>query len=343
MYYSSPCKVEPPLTKQSGTPHNYGGSVRWAYRRKNRLGVFSAGLGYAYDSTRIEHDKDFGVAIDEVIYFRDPLVSYLRQPNVVPGSIVVTDLSRSRTYLAGRDYAFWSTGGRTALVRLRTGRIDDRQSVLVSYRYYTAARATYRTHQLDLRVQQDFTSGWTPYYAGSMQAQDVTSTDDITVDANNLNRHRLGLTYRNRVWSAGGEIEFNDDSIDPYNALHGNFNWSILSGYPNQLDLRIGASQFWFRRFERRRASLIDLAVDYHRPLNAHIDFNVRTAYRFEYDSIQEITHGVDVLAGFEYNLGLLTVRCDVEYDKLSVADSNDDGVSVWLRVRRDIPNLLGR
>lgn len=331
-------------TSDDGMSSNdYGGAIRWAYRRPNRWGVFSAALGYAYDSTVVRHDRRFGTAFDEVVFFRDPLPAYLAQSNVQVGSIIVTDLNRTRVFIVGRDYSVLATGTRTALVRVRTGRIDDRQSVLVAYRYDIAGRADYQTHQVDLRVQQDFDSGFSPYYAGSMQYQDLSISDDIIIDENDLNRHRLGLTYRKDRWSIGGELERNDDSIDPYDAVHANFDWAILNGYPNQLDLRVGGSQFWFRRFDSRQASLIDVSLDYRRVLNARTDFNAQVTYRFEDNSIYGQTHGIDAAAGLEYRIGLLTVSCQVEYDKLTIASADDDGVSVWLRVRRDIPNMLGR
>jgi len=261
---------------------------------------------------------------------------------VITSTIVVTDLTRTRVFLPGHDYLTLTRANRTALIRVRSGRIDDRQSVLVRYRYKTADKARFNTHQVDLRLQQDFTSGWSVYYAGHMQAQDVSTSGTVTLDTNNLNRHRLGLTRRRPRWSAGGEIEFNDDAVDPYNALHGNFDWVFLRGYPAQLDLRISGSQFWFRRFERRRASLLDVAVDYRRVVSSRTELVASAAYRFEHDSIGGFTHGIDVSAGVEHRIGLLTISCDVEYDRLRIATVDEDGATVWFRVRRDIPNLLG-
>lgn len=325
------------------TRYGYGTAVRSTYRRKNRWGVFSATAGHTYDNTRIWHDQRSATAIDETIFFQDPLPVFLAHPHVVTNSIVVTDAARTRVFVAGRDYVVSVRGIYTALFRVRTGRIADRQSVLVRYRYRTADKMTAHTHQIDLRVQQDFDSGWTPYYAGNVQFQDLSFSGTVRVEADKQNRHRLGATYRANRWSAGGEIEFNDETIDPYNALHGHADWSILTGYPNQLDLRVGASQYWFRQFDRRRTSIVDISLDYRRPLFAGADFNARGAYRYEHDSALGETHGIDVKTGVECRIGELTINCDVEYDKLSVADANDDGLSVWFRLRRDFPDLLGQ
>ncbi len=323
--------------------HQYGASVRWHYRKPNRWGTFFAGLGYEYDYTRIGYDRGFAHVVDETVFFRGSLPSYLAQANVMPGTIIVTNTARTRVFVPGRDYTVSIRSDRTALSRLYTGRIDENESVLVRYRYNTSRKTTAHTHSFDLRVQQEFRCGLTPYYAANVRVEDLASSGRFNTAANELNRHRLGFTFRKSRWSVGGELEFNDETVDPYNAIHGNFDFAILQGFPDQLDFRTGGSQFWFHEFERRRTSMFDVSLNYRRAVNSRTTITGRTRYRYEHDSIQGETHGIDLTGGLEYRIGFLTVICDVEYDKLSIANANDDGVSVWLKVQREFPDLLGR
>jgi hypothetical protein len=325
------------------TADGAGGLIRWAFNRKNSLGTFSAAMGYQYDNTRIRYDDTCAVVIDEVVCLRDPLWSYLAHPNVITSSIIVTDLKRTHIYRLGHDYTIVTRHGQAAIARTIFGAIADKQSVLVSYRFRIADKADYRTHQFDVRVQQDFRSGWTPYYDVKVRWQDLDTNDPYAYEANNMNRHRLGVTYRRERWSAGGEMEFNDETVDPYNAIHFNTDWAVLIGYPDRLDLRAGISRYWFQQCEERLATLLDLSVDYRRPLSVRMDFTSRVVYRYEDDTIQGTTNGVDVKTGCEYKIGQLTFSCDLEYDLLDIAGTGDNGVSLWFKVRRDFPNLLGR
>jgi hypothetical protein len=321
----------------------YGGNVRSSFRKKNPLGVFSATMGYYYDQERTNYDRNFGAVRDETVFFQNPLPSYLEHQSVIDASITVTNLDRTRVFDRGRDYAVVVRGARTALVRMPTGRINDRESVLAHYRFQTAEKTTGRTHQFDARIQQDFNSGWTPYYAVNLREQDIHSQGTIFIEPNNLDRHRLGLTYTKPRWSVGGEIEVNDETIDPYDAVHLNYDRAILATYPNQLDLRAGFSRFWFRDDENREAALFDISLDYRRPINPKADLTASAAYRYEDDTIRGTTQGIDLEAGLEYRIGQLTLNCNLEYDKLDLADARDDSVSLWLKIRREFPNLLKR
>jgi len=66
-------------------------------------------------------------------------------------------------------------------------------------------------------------------------------------------------------------------------------------------------------------------------------------AYRLEDDSIAGDTHGWDVTAGLEYVVGDLTGELTFEYDRLDLPDSEEDDYGVYFRVRRELPDVLGR
>ena len=171
----------------------------------------------------------------------------------------------------------------------------------------------------------------------------MSESDLLGFEPNRLNRHRLGLTYRRPTWTVGAEFEINDETIEPYTAGHVSADWRALKQPPHQLDLRLRFSQFCFRRFVDRDASLFDVGLDYRHEFNSQASFRTGVAYRFEHDTRNGDTHGVDVQSELAYRIGHLTLSMAVEYDALRIGSSDEDGVSVWFNVRREFPDLLRR
>lgn len=314
-----------------------------AYDRPNAWGRLGGNLTYNHVQQRTPGDARDGVVIAEAITLRDPLPVILAHADVRRWSILVRDLDRRRVFVAGRDYVILPAGRYTAIARLPTGRIADRESVLVSYTYRTGQGYELGRDRVDLRVQQEFTGGLTPYYAGSVQDEDVDRTRFLQFDVRDVNRHRLGLRYRKPRWGASAEYEYNDDSIDPFHALHASADAAILQK-PSQVLSAQGTFSYyrfsgadWLRR---REASLLDLGLSYNATLTDQLALSATAAYRYEDDSIDGLTHGVDLSASLDWHIGLFTASLEIEYDALSVAGSNDDNVTAWVKLRREIPIL---
>ena len=53
------------------------------------------------------------------------------------------------------------------------------------------------------------------------------------------------------------------------------------------------------------------------------------------------MTHGVDLEATLVYLLGRTQIELTGEYDLLEIDGSPDDGMGVWLRVRRNLGDWL--
>jgi len=259
-------------------------------------------------------------------------------------SIVVTDAGRTRTFLLGRDYNVVQVGRYTWLNRVPTGRITDGQTVIVNYLYRTANGFELNRDRLDYRIQQAFKSGWTPYYAMSLQEEDIDRTRFVSYQARDINRHRAGVDYRQPRWSAGGEFEYNDDAIDPYKGVHLRADATLLEKAPHTLS---GRGNFSFLRFDGsgdlqpHEASLLDLGTSYRFLLDPNWDVGVTAAYRYEDDSLYGITHGVDFNAGLNWRLGQFTASLEFEYDLLDLPGSSDGTIAVWIKLRRGIP-LIG-
>jgi len=324
---------------------DWGGTANFAYARDNRWGRFSANLSYTHSRTRTSDDRQGGLVFGEAVTFRDPRPTFLAHTNVYPFSIVVTDLTHTRVFVAGRDYVVARVGRFTALQRVRTGQIEDGQTVLVSYRYQAFGDYEISRDRVDLRVQQDFRFGLSAYYAGSIQDEDLSRSAFQTFGARNVNRHRVGLTYRRTRWSVGLELESNEETIDPFDAFHLNADMTFLEDARQQLSGRGRLSRFWFGGSDGlldRNTTLLDLGLSYRYLLGTRLEASASADYRFETDSLFGRTQGVDLTGSVAYRMGLFSVLVEVEYDLLDLPNSSDNTFAVWVKLRREIP-LIGQ
>ena len=324
----------------------WGGLVNALFSRENPLGRFSTDVSYNHATTETRSGTRSGVVMGESVTFRDPLPTFLARTDVDPFSVVVTDVNRARTYLPMRDYVVVSVGHYTALQRIPTGQIVDRQTVLVTYTYKVSEDYDIERDRIDVRVQQDFKGGFSPYYAMSLQYEDLDRPHFLTFEGRDINRQRLGATYRQRRWSAGAEYEYNDDSVEPYQAVHFNGDAVLWQNAAHQLDSKGLFSQFWFDDAEdvaAHRAALLDLGLSYRYLLGQSLEATASAMYRYEDDTASGVTNGVDITAALEWKLGYFSLRFEAEYDKLSLPDSGDDNFSLWIKLRRDIPLIARR
>lgn len=321
----------------------WGGLAHAAYRRENALGRFSANFSYNRAATEFSDGGRVGVVLSESVTFRDPLNAYLAHTDVDRASLVVTDLNRARVYLPGQDYVVLRFGPYTALRRVASGRIADRQTVLVSYTYRVSIDRKIQRDRFDVRVQQDFEFGLTPYYAGSFQFEDADRWHRSPYRERDIQRHRIGATFRRPRWSVGAEYEYNDDSTDPYQAGHFNADAVLWHTAQAQLDGRANLSQYRFRGIDvlrPRDALVVDLGASLRYLVTRDLELTGGAFYRYEDDSSFGITRGVDLTAGVEYRIGLFALSFELEYDVLRLPGSRDDGLSFWVKLRRDIPIL---
>ncbi|HVP11378.1 MAG TPA: hypothetical protein VMV94_09365 [Phycisphaerae bacterium] len=319
----------------------WGGVGSLSYGKDNSLGRFSANVSYNHTDVQTQQGQREGIVIAEAVTMTDPLPSILAHVDVNIWTVLVTDSTRARTFLPGRDYLVVPMGRYAGLLRVPTGAIADRQTVLVSYTYKVADNNGVRRDRLDFRVQQDFKNGFTPYYAGSLQDEDIEGQRFFPYEERNVNRHRVGATYRQKLWSVGLEYEYNDDSIDPYQAVHGNGDIVLWQSAAQQLDGKMTVSRFGFSGADclpSHDTTLVDVGTTYRYLLRRDLEANASAMYRHESDTEYGNVDGVDLTAALDWRIGYFTLRFETEYDLLSLPQSRDDGFSFWLKLRREIP-----
>lgn len=347
-------------TNENSDLTEWGSLANWAFSRQNSMGRFSSNVSYNHTDSQTHDGERDALVLSESATFRDPLPVYLAHAQINPWTIVVRDAQRLLFYLPGRDYIVLPLGKLTALVRVPTGYIQNGQTVLVSYAYETLDNYKLRRDRGDWRIQQDFNGGFSPYYAGTLQQEDLSPKTNLLWEDRNINRQRVGATYRRPRWSVGSEYEYNDDSVDPYQAVHGNGDVVLLQNASHQLNARSTVSRFDFRgqrtgappdgfiidlyprRLPHRDVTLLDMGLDYRFVMGPKVETGVTAAYRYQDDSIYGLTNGVDLRGNVAYRIGQFTVLFEIEYETLSLPSSDQDSFGFWIKVRREIPVISG-
>lgn len=331
---------------QGSDLQEFGGGATASVQKENSLGRFTGNISYTHAWQRVSDPGDDGVVLSEAVTFRDPLQVVLNHTGIRRFSILVTDVTRTRVYLPGRDYTVAQVGRYTGLQRVRNGQIVDGQTVLVSYVYRVGEGRESNRDRVDMRVQQAFKNGWTPYYALSMQDERVDRTRFLVYEPRDVNRHRLGVDYRQPKWTVGSELEYNDDSVDPYKAVHVRGDATLYERAPHSLTTRGNYSFYHFEgadELDAHDTSLFDVGLNYRFTLTNNVSASAAAAYRFEDDTINGITHGVDLSASLEWKIGFFSALFEVEYDQLKLPGSDDGSFAAWIKLRRDIPVITRR
>lgn len=135
----------------------------------------------------------------------------LAQARVVAGSVVVSNLSRSQTYVENLDYTLTAVGDRTRLQRLVSGNILDGEAVLVDYRYELGGSFGYTQDEQTLNLNWAASRQLNVYLREHRAAAEVTSgapTFPLNSVRSRLYGLRADVPFRfGAVMSGGGSVE----------------------------------------------------------------------------------------------------------------------------------------
>lgn len=319
-----------------------GGAIDWHYTRSNPYGQLTSELGLAFDSERTRGDNGPRAVRNESGTFRDPLPLFLTKPNVMPTSILVTDLTGRIIYRVGTDYYTVRAGDRTAIYRIVNGRIVNGQTVSIDYRVKTPAKGRIDTMRVDFGIQQAFNWGFTPYYRFNYRNQEIEASRGFAFIADRTDHHRLGFTYAKPKWDIHGEYEVFDDAIDPYDAFRLGGSVVVIRTDKQLFDVRLDFSQYFFEGgFEDREVSEINLGARHEYRINQRWTSTLNTTWRWEENSVHGTTNALDVEGVLAYTRGNLSVEFTLEYDLLRIAGSREDSVGAWVALRWDFENLM--
>jgi hypothetical protein len=200
----------------TGTEQMLGGALDMDYRKTSPFGMHRASLTlgreyrqeqYAGGVRRVRNEAVTLVGINRVT---------LRQPNIVPGSIFVTDARNQLTYIEGVDYLLFSFGSFVEIARVVDGGIADGETVLVDYDARASGDAAYYADVIALRYRLELAPWPVALYTEfRLREQTLESGDDpgnLELDQSWLG----GLEYRPLPdLMLQGEYEVRDLRLSP--------------------------------------------------------------------------------------------------------------------------------
>ena len=204
----------------SAQSYGVDGSIR--YQRPLLFGVGQASYAVRYDQRTQQAGASQTNVIGERIILRGTVPVSLSHPRVIPGSVVVSNATRSQTFTEGSDYTLTVVGLDTRVQRLIAGNIVDGQELLVDYGYDPGGTFT------STELNQTFTLGWNlsrylnVYYRHLEARPSVTSgtpSSPLNTIQSDLYGARADIPLKLGIaFSLGGgyEQEYRRETIAPY-------------------------------------------------------------------------------------------------------------------------------
>ena len=324
--------------------HEYGVGFDVSYRKPTSTGEWFANAAVSYERSKTTGDAGRRVVRSEPHSMKDVGAVFLNERHIKRNSIVAHNPARTRYYSPGLDYTVIEAGDRTIVDRVATGRIEQDEVVYFDYEYIVPAETQVDTYRTDLLIEHAFTFGLTPYYAFEGRCEDVNEAPASLRERDYTYRHRAGTRYTKSRWEAGVEYEHFDDSVLPYDAGHLTGRWSILRSLAHSVDFAGELSRYDYDEAQRdREVWWLDFDLTDRIRLTREVSLIGTAAYRWEDDSIDGTTNGVDLECGLELIRGYLTVDLTVEYNLLSIGDNRDQGFGIFLNMRRNLSHLLSK
>lgn len=162
------------------------------YRAPLPVGELQASYGVRYDQRSQQAQGQESKVVGERIGLAGTTVSNLAMPNVVPGSLVVSNLARSQVYVENIDYTVSTVGQKTRVQRLVGGNILDGEDVLVDYAYSLGGTFAYGQTDQTLNINWALTRQIN-VYVREYQASAELLSGTPTFPLNNVRSHLYGM------------------------------------------------------------------------------------------------------------------------------------------------------
>ncbi len=204
----------------SAQSYGVDGSTR--YQRPLLFGVGYASYAVRYDQRAQQSSSSRTNVLGENIVLKGTTPVSLSHPRVIPGSVVVSNATRTQSFTEGSDYTLTVVGLATRVQRLVGGNIVDSQELLVDYAYDTGG--TFTSTELD----QTLSLGWNLsrylnlYYRHFEAWPSVTSgapSSPLNTVRSDLFGGRTDIPLKLGIaFSLGGgyEREYRQETIAPY-------------------------------------------------------------------------------------------------------------------------------
>lgn len=184
------------------------------YVRKIPIGTLSMFNGYSYRIEDNDIDADSSQILNESHLLTGTTPEFLIRTNIDPSTVIVTDSSKTVTYVEGIDYILNVVGASVAIERRIFGGIADGETVLVDYIF--ATQAPFKTDRSVARfgINLNLWQTLRLYYNIDRSRENLrsgTRPSDLADDRT----QRLGASLRWRFSTTTADYEMRDTVITP--------------------------------------------------------------------------------------------------------------------------------
>jgi hypothetical protein len=323
---------------EGGDTFHYYGNLNFDYTKRVPLGTLHAGLGLGYDHQEIDAHGVTNV-IDSVGTFTDPQPIVIAAPNVVPGSLVVTDPSGLLLFTPGVDYTVTQLGTRTEIDRVIGGRISNGDTVLVDYQLEpepaSKSDTTYFSISARYDLQQTILRGIGIYGAYTRQDQNLNTSETSTLIEDSYTDVLYGADYHFRDFTIGAEHETHDSTLSPFDASRFVARWNrSLSN-----DTSFGAiANYTIIDYNdiNNHADLLTLSGTINQRFSNELDGYITVLYRDEHDDLRGRTEGFEQQAELRWRHRQTTVYIRGRNSMLNTRDQDNIFQFLEVGIRRD-------
>jgi hypothetical protein len=198
-----------------GSEHSIGGFLDLDYNKNTPIGVYHSAMNIGREYQQEQFEGGQQSIRDEAITLVGVTPVFLREPNVLPGSITVTDSNNVITYVQGIDYFLQQIGTFTQVSRIPSGTIISGQTVLVDYTADAARDADFHTDLFNWSHRIDFDQIPIAIFGSYRLRDEVLDSGD---DPGNLDREEVYLVGADLLLdpvTLTGEYEIRNERLFP--------------------------------------------------------------------------------------------------------------------------------
>lgn len=320
------------------TEDRYGVTGRLNYRKLTPLGVLTAGYARTLDQVERRGIAQLVPVFDEPLFVRIAVTSFLRETNIIPGSIRVTDTAGLIVYQEGFDYEVIEQGNRVGLRVLPGGLLPDGSNVLVDYSFQSDESESYLADDESMYVRHDFTRPWEglSLYArrNTFRAHNIDGPVRPSVTEHTTNAAGLRQEWGDFAYST--EYETYDDDFSGYDRWRNQVEGTHRIASRTRWGWRAGVIDTWHDREASRDRDRSDrhlfIGTHLHSTFGRGGYWRIEGRYLEDTGRTERTTWGGIARVGWQWRR--LSLEGGARYEQLSFLQSDQERLQLFAGLR---------
>jgi hypothetical protein len=267
------------------------------YRKTVPYGVLSANLALGYDYSKSTPSSTITQIANQPATFSDPFPIILTGPNILPGTVLITDPSGLILFQPGFDYTVTQFADHVEISRVVGGGIPNGSSVLLNYQLGPTPGATTSTDTLGVGVRYDIEKGFLRglglYARYFRQQQSIDTPNPAALVPNTYNDYVAGADYR--VWELffNAEEQVHDSTIAPFDATRFVARWIHRLSLDTNFSLNSAHTRVNYPD-ENDVVNLTTVSGSIEHHFSRYLFGSATVLWRYEQDELRGLTQGFE-------------------------------------------------